>query len=231
MSAIVLSAVTKARGQGARRVPALRGVSLRVEPGEVVLLEGPSGSGKTTLLAIAGGLLHPDGGTVHVAGRALGDLDAGALRAHRARSIGFVLQRPCLLEELGVRDNVLLAASLAGIEPRRARRETEALLVALGIAALADRRPAELSGGQEQRAAVARALVHRPAVLLADEPTASLDGASGAAVGRLLVELAAERGTAVVVATHDARLAGLAPRRLHLEDGRLSEGATARRSA
>jgi putative ABC transport system ATP-binding protein len=223
MSAIHLQGIAKARGEGARRVSALSDVTLRVEAGEVVLLEGPSGSGKTTLLAIAGGLLAPDAGTVSIAGRALGDLDAAGLRRHRARTVGFVLQRPCLLAELGVRDNVLLAASLAGVPPERARRETQALLEALGIGALAERRPAELSGGQEQRAAVARALVHRPAVLLADEPTASLDGASGAAVGRLLVELAAERGTAVLVATHDARLRSLAPTRLHLEDGRLAE--------
>jgi len=225
VSALVLRDVTRARGRGPQRTLALRGVSLSVEAGEVVLVEGPSGSGKTTLLAVSGGLLTPDAGAVAVADRELGTLDDDARRRLRARSVGFVFQRPCLLERLTVRDNVRLAAAVAEVEPGEAARETDRLLARLGLGSLAGRRPAELSGGEEQRVAVARALVHRPRLVLADEPTACLDGVSGRAVAEALTALASERGAAVLVATHDPRLSPFGTRRLALRDGELCESA------
>jgi ABC-type lipoprotein export system ATPase subunit len=217
--------VSRSRGHGRQSVQALRAVSLSVDAGEVVLVEGPSGSGKTTLLAVAGGLLTAEAGAVGVVGRDLATLDAVQRRRLRARSLGFVFQRPSLLERLSARDNVRLAAALAGMRPSEADRETDALLERLGLAGLGGRRPSELSGGEEQRVAVARALVHRPALVLADEPTACLDGASGGAVAGALAGLARERGAAVLVATHDPRLAPFATRRLSLLDGALGAAA------
>jgi putative ABC transport system ATP-binding protein len=225
VSALVLESVVKSRGCGRQAAPALRGVSLAVEPGELVLLEGPSGAGKTTLLALAGGLLTPDEGRVRVAGQDLSGLGSAGRARLRARLVGVVFQRASLLERLSVLDNVRLCAALAGLDPRAAEQETRGLLERLGIGALAERRPSQLSGGEEQRAAVARSLVHRPALVLADEPTACLDGASGRGVAEALATLARERGAAVLVATHDARLAPFATRRVLLCDGRVVEPA------
>jgi len=225
MSVLVLHDVVRTRGRGPQSTLALRGVSLSVDAGEIVLVEGPSGSGKTTLLAVAGGLLAPDRGTVGILGGDLGALDAAARRRLRARSVGFLFQRASLLERLSVRDNVRLAAALAGLPPAEGAREADALIDRLGLAGRAPRRPSELSGGEEQRAAVARALVHRPALVLADEPTACLDGASGRAVAEALAALARERGAAVLVATHDPRLAPFGTRRLSLLDGELRAAA------
>jgi putative ABC transport system ATP-binding protein len=228
VSALVLQSVSKARGRRRHAAPAVCGVCLAVEPGELVLLEGPSGAGKTTLLALAGGLLTPDEGRVEVAGCDLASLSSDARRRLRARVIGFVFQRPNLIERLSVLDNVRIAAGLAGVEPREAERQACLLLERLGIASLAGRRPSEISGGEEQRASVARALVHRPTLVLADEPTACLDGVSGRGVAEALASLARERGAAVLVATHDARLAPFATRRVSLCDGRLGAGALPR---
>jgi putative ABC transport system ATP-binding protein len=213
--------VWKRRGRGARAVEAVRGASLEVAAGELVLLEGPSGAGKTTLLLIAAGLLAPDRGEATLAGEALAPLGAAGRRALRARACGFVFQRANLLDRLTVRENVLLAAGLAGLPRPLARARAEALLARLGLAAVADRLPATLSGGEEQRVAVARALVHRPAVVLADEPTGELDAASGRAVATALAELAREEHVAVLVATHDARLRPFASRRAWMADGAL----------
>jgi len=221
MSALILDDVYKERGQGRRRVPALRGVSLEGHGGEVVLLEGPSGSGKTTLLAVAAGLLSVDRGAVFLAGASLSDLSPAGRRALRARAVGFVFQRANLLGRLTARENVLLAAATAGMGATEAADEADRLLAVLGVEAERDRYPDELSGGQEHRVAVARALVHRPRVVLADEPTSHLDSAAGRAVSRLLADLARERGAAVIVATHDARLHDIATRRVCIEDGRI----------
>ena len=214
MSCLVLEEVRKARGSGRRSVAVLQGISLSVDPGEFVLLEGPSGAGKTTLLAVAAGLLMPDAGRVTLAGRV-------PTRSLRCRAVGFVFQRPNLLPNLTARENVVLMGELAGMTTTAAGAEADGLLSQLDVAPLADRWPAELSGGEEQRVSVARALVHRPAIVLADEPTGSLDTASGQVVVQLLAELAPSRGGSVLVATHDTRLATFATRRLRIADGKL----------
>jgi ABC-type lipoprotein export system ATPase subunit len=221
MTALTLDEVTKTRGEGPHAVQALRDVSLTVAAGEIVLLEGPSGAGKTTLLAVAAGLLMPERGQALVDGVSLASLSPARRRRHRAQRIGFVFQRANLLAGLTVRENVLLAATLGGLGRAEASRETAALLGRLGIAPLADRAPRALSGGEEQRAAVARALAHHPALVLADEPTGSLDGVSGLAVAAALAETARIRGAAVLIATHDARLGPIATRHIRITDGQL----------
>ena len=223
---LVLKEISKTRGQGRHAVQALQRVSLSVAPGELVLLEGPSGSGKTTLLSVAAGLLLPDSGTVELAGGLLHQMSQAGRRAWRAHAVGFVFQRANLLDNLTVRDNVLVAAAVAGVPRSTANAEADRLLSALGIGELAGRMPAHLSGGEEHRAAVARALVHRPALLLADEPTGSLDWESGRAVAEAMATLAREQDVAVLVATHDLRLRPFASRILQLVDGALAPGAT-----
>lgn len=224
MTALVLEGVSKARGTGRQLVQALRDVSFSVSPGEFVLLEGPSGAGKTTLLAVAAGLLSADAGRVILADLAIGEVRPAARRKHRLRNVGFVFQRANLLGELTVRENVLLMASLAGIRREDARREVDALLEELGLSGLADRHSTQLSGGEEQRVALARALVHRPPVVLADEPTGNLDGASGRVVAESLANCARARGASVLVATHDSRLVPFATRRISIVDGRVDTG-------
>ena len=221
MTVLELVHVTKVRGAGAHAVTALDRVSLTIAEGEIVLLHGPSGSGKTTLLAMAAGLLRPDAGEVFLAGHSLARESDGNARRLRARRLGFVFQRANLLPQLSVRHNVLLQAALAAVCRDQAEAETDELLAALDIAHLAPRRPAELSRGEEQRVAVARALAHRPALVLADEPTANLDGASGGAVARQFARIALARRAAVLVATHDARLDDLGTRRVAMQDGRI----------
>ena len=218
---LALTDVSKTRGQGRHAVRALQQASLSVDLGEFVLLEGPSGSGKTTLLSVAAGLLLPDSGTVELAGGLLNQMSQAERRTWRAHAVGFVFQRANLLDNLTVRDNVLVAAAIAGVPRSVASAEADRLLSALGISNLADRTPAHLSGGEEHRAAVARALVHRPVVLLADEPTGSLDWASGRAVADAMATLAREQGVAVLVASHDPRLRPFASRIVRLVDGAL----------
>jgi putative ABC transport system ATP-binding protein len=221
MTVLLLEGVSKTRGTGAHATRALRDASLSVASGEVVLLEGASGAGKTTLLAVAAGLVTPDAGRVVLAGRSLADLSPAARRRHRARVVGFVFQRSNLLERLTAWENVLLMAQLAGRTAAEARGETEKVFAQLDIAHLAPRRPEELSGGEEQRVGVARALVHGPALVLADEPTGNLDGAAGRVVAEALAACSKLRGAAVLVATHDARLAPFATRKVPIVDGRL----------
>jgi putative ABC transport system ATP-binding protein len=224
MSVLTMVGVSKVRGEGRHAVQALVDASLAVEPGELVLLQGPSGSGKTTLLAVAAGLLTPDRGEVHLSGHRI-DLEPQRERRRlRAACLGFVFQRANLLSGLTARENVLLQATLAGLNTDVAQSATDELFAALGITSLGGRRSDALSGGEEQRVAVARALVHRPAMVLADEPTASLDGATGRAVAELLVSLARARGAAVLVAAHDPRLEPFADRRVAIADGRVVGG-------
>jgi len=227
MKPIVLHKIVQTRGRGPRRTLVLHDVSLDVDAGERVLVSGPSGSGKTTLLGVAAGLLTPQSGDAVLAGHRLGGLSPSERSALRARHVGFVFQRANLLEGLTVLDNIVLAGRLAGIVGKESRRRALELLERLGIDQRARRFPRELSGGEEQRVAVARAVVHRPCVVLADEPTGSLDPAAGEAVALELTALARAQGSAIVIATHDTRLESVASRRVQLLGGRVVDAAPA----
>lgn len=202
-------------------VEALRGVSLTVEAGEVVAVEGPSGSGKSTLLHLLAGLDQPDAGAVHVGSAELGTMSEAERTAYRRRHIGIVLQRPDLLPTLDALDNVAVPAILDGHPPRTARARARIHLDAVGLAHRGAHRPGELSGGEQQRLCLARALVNDPAVVLADEPTATLDSNGTDDLLDLLRDLAAS-GRGVLLATHDPRAAARAHRSLRLVDGAIT---------
>ncbi len=204
-----------------QRVLALRGVDLRVEEGEFLVLSGPSGSGKTTLLNLLGGLDRPTRGEVWVAGEPLHRLPERARCRLRSSTVGYIFQAFNLLPVLTAYENVEYPLLLLGMRPRERRRRVREVLERVGLAELADRRPEELSAGQCQRVAIARALVTRPKLVLADEPTAHLDSETGRQVLLLMRALTREDSTAYVVATHDPRVEGEADRVLHLRDGTL----------
>ncbi|MEV6490337.1 ABC transporter ATP-binding protein [Actinoplanes sp. NPDC051633] len=215
---ITLRGVTRRYDEGP---PALRDVSLTVEAGEAVAVLGPSGSGKSTLLNLIAGLDRPSDGTVTVAGTRMETLGEAASARFRRAHVGLVFQFFNLLDDLTVLDNVLLPAQLAGAPGRAAREHAARLLDSLGIARHAGAYPGRLSGGERQRVAVARALINRPALLLADEPTGALDTASGEDVRHLLNDLHAE-GQTIVLVTHDVRLAeACATRTIGMRDGRI----------
>ena len=224
---VAMRGVAHAYGAGALRRQVLAGIDLEIGAGEIVVLTGPSGSGKTTLLTLAGALRSLQEGSLRVLGREL----AGAGAADRAavrRGIGYVFQAHNLLDALSARENVLLALELhprMGAAERGAR--ADAMLAAVGLADHAAARPARLSGGQRQRVALARALAAGPRLVLADEPTASLDAENGRAVALLLERLARDQGLAVLLVTHDHRILDVADRVVHLEDGRLVASAMA----
>ena len=202
----------------------LRGVSLSAAPGEVVAVVGPSGSGKTTLLAIAGGLLRPSAGAVRLGERDLATAPERLRARLRAGAIGFVFQGSNLAPFLTASQLLALNARLAGRPAGEAAADVAALLRAVDLEHRAGARPGTLSGGERQRLAVAAALAKRPAVLLADEPTAALDSERGRQVMELIRALAHERGAAVLLSTHDERLLDLADCVLRLRDGRLAAG-------
>ncbi len=214
-----LSAVYKRYGE----TVALDGVDLTVRQGESVAVMGPSGSGKSTLLNLVAGLDRPTSGTVTVHGEELSALGEGALARYRRRRIGMVFQFFHLLDDLPVLDNVMLSARLVGTPHKQARARALGLLEELGIAARKDAYPSQLSGGERQRAGVARALMNRPALLLADEPTGALDSRTGEQVMDLLLDLN-QIGQTLLIVTHDQRLAErCASRVINFEDGKVSE--------
>jgi putative ABC transport system ATP-binding protein len=200
---------------------------LRLDPGEVTLIVGPSGSGKTTLLMIAGAMLTATTGRVSLQGIALRDQNARELAQLRLMRIGFVFQSFNLFPALSALDNVALPAALAGVPRRERRRRAVDLLQGLGLGERMTHIPEELSAGEKQRVAMARALVNDPPLLLADEPTANLDSTSGRTVLAILREIASREGRGVLVVTHDVRLIDSGDRVLELVDGRLSESLAA----
>jgi len=206
---------------GESLVEALRGVDLEIARGELVAVAGPSGSGKSTLLHLLGGLDEPDQGRVLVDGvdlAALGDRERTLLRRRR---LGFVFQTFNLVPVLSALENVEYPLLLDGRPAAERRRRAAEALAAVGLAARLDHRPDQLSGGERQRVAIARAVVHEPLALVADEPTGNLDSATAGEILDLLEGLCRERGTTVVVATHDPALVARAPRRIALHDGRI----------
>ena len=212
------------RTQGAL-VHALRGVSFAVQPGEFVSIVGPSGSGKSTLLHLLGALDRPTSGSLRFSGRDVADLDDAELARLRNAEIGFVFQQFQLLSRTSALANVMLPLVYRGI-PKAERRERAAeALTSVGLAHRLTHRPAQLSGGEQQRVAVARALVTEPRLLLADEPTGNLDTATGVQIMSLLRELNAARGVALVVITHDPEISDQAPRQIRIRDGLLERAA------
>lgn len=199
----------------------LRGVDIAVGPGEIVAVMGPSGSGKSSLLHVIAGLLKPSAGVVELDGQRIDHLGEKQKSAIRLRQLGFVFQSGDLVPELTLVENVELPLRLTGVAPRAARTAALDMMEKLGILTEADRKTNAVSGGQAQRAAVARALVHKPAVVLADEPTGALDSMAGELVLESFVDVAVQSGTAVVLVTHDLKVASYAQRDIQLQDGQI----------
>ncbi|GAA2697769.1 ABC transporter ATP-binding protein [Actinoplanes palleronii] len=209
---------------------ALGGVSMRIRAGEAVAVTGPSGCGKSTLLNMIAGLDRPTAGTVTVRGEDLGRLTETGLALFRRRHLGMIFQFFNLLDDLPALDNVALAGQLTGASARQSRIRALELLGELGVAARRDSYPAALSGGERQRVAVARALMNRPALLLADEPTGALDSRSGEDVMQMLLDLN-HSGQTLLIVTHDPRLAARCGRIVEMTDGRVSRERTPERAA
>ena len=208
-------------GEEGRRIHVLRGLALTVSGGETLSIVGPSGSGKSTLLHLLGGLDRPTAGTVRLGGRDLSGLDDRGLAAMRNRHVGFVFQFHHLLRDFSAAENVMMPRLVAGEGREEARRRASRLLDQVGLGGRLAHRPAELSGGEQQRVAVARALVNEPPLLLADEPSGNLDVDTSERLHDLLFTMVDEHGSALVLVTHNRDLAGRAGRRLRLSDGRL----------
>ena len=227
--AIALTGINLALGRGAARVHILKDIDLHIGHGEAVGLVGPSGSGKSTLLMVMAGLERPDSGSVVVAGQDFGRLDEDALARFRGRNVGIVFQSFHLIPTMTALENVAVPLELAGHDDAFARAAHE--LDAVGLSDRVDHYPAELSGGEQQRVALARALAPNPAILVADEPTGNLDEATGRQVVDLMFAGHRERGTTLVLVTHDAALAQRCGRVVRLRSGRVEEPARTRISA
>ena len=210
-------------------VHALRRVDFAIDRGDFVSLAGPSGSGKSTLLNLVGGLDRPDAGAIEVDGVALNDLSESQLADLRLAKIGFVFQAYNLIPVLSAQENVAFIMQLQGIPPAERGRRAQETLASLGMEGLANRRPGELSGGEQQRVAIARALATDPVLLLADEPSANLDSATTEELLKLLRRLNEERGLSILTATHDPLVMGYAKRQVNLRDGAIVGDSAAQR--
>ena len=218
---IRIEGLKKRYGSGDTAVDALKNVDMQVAPGEVVGLIGPSGSGKTTLLKCLGAIIEPTAGRMTLGGEVIydGDWKVGDLRALRRDKIGFIFQAPYLIPFLDVTDNVALLPMLAGKSNADSRQRATELLQALDVVHRAKAMPSQISGGEQQRVAIARGLVNRPPVILADEPTAPLDSERALAVIRILNQMARQYETAIIVVTHDEKIIPTFKRIYHIRDG------------
>ena len=214
---IEIKGVTKSFGS----LQVLKGIDLCIEKGEIVSIVGPSGAGKTTLLQILGTLDKPDNGSVVVDGIETSTLSTNKLSEFRNTHLGFVFQFHQLLPEFTAIENIMIPAYIAGMKPKEARSRAEELLAFMGLSDRATHKPNELSGGEKQRVAVARALMNNPAVILADEPSGSLDSKNKEELHKLFFELRDKFGQTFVIVTHDETLATLTDRTIHLKDGRI----------
>lgn len=221
-AALELRGVRRVFKQAGTELRVLNGVDLALHRGEVVALVGPSGAGKSTLLHIAGLLERPDDGAVLIGGKDCGNLSEERRTLLRRSDIGFVYQFHHLLPEFSALENVMLPQMIAGIARHRARGKAAELLDRVGLGARAGHRPAQLSGGEQQRVAIVRALANDPEILLGDEPTGNLDHATGDNVMNTLLDLVRRTGLAALIATHNRELAGRLDRIVGLEDGRLT---------
>jgi len=221
---VMLDQVRKAYGAGEAEQVVLEGVSLSIERGELVAITGPSGCGKTTLLNIIGALDRADGGTVRSCGLDLTGAGRKQLTQYRARSIGLVFQFYNLLPTLTALENVKAGLAVAGFGRRDADERASRMLAGVGLAEAAGKFPAQMSGGEQQRVAIARGLAKDPALVLADEPTGNLDEDAGARVMELLRGLNKDTGVTVVLVTHDPAVSAVADRTVHLEHGRILAG-------
>ena len=214
---IEIKGVTKSFGS----LQVLKGIDLCIEKGEIVSIVGPSGAGKTTLLQILGTLDKPDSGSVVVDGIETSTLSTNKLSEFRNKHLGFVFQFHQLLPEFTAIENIMIPAYIAGMKPKEARIRAEELLEFMGLSNRANHKPNELSGGEKQRVAVARALMNNPAVILADEPSGSLDSKNKEELHKLFFDLRDKFGQTFVIVTHDETLATLTDRTIHLKDGRI----------
>ena len=218
---LIAENVVKELGKGAGKVMALKGVSMTLVPGELTLLMGPSGSGKTTLLSILGCILTPTSGTITIAGQSSAGMKPEALAQLRRRHIGFIFQSYNLFPTLNALENVRIALDVLGQKGYPAAARAEEVLREVGLGNRLQNYPGNLSGGEQQRVAVARAIAASPSVVLADEPTAALDSVNGHAVMALLARIAREQNRCVLAVTHDPRTLGYADRVVRIEDGRI----------
>jgi len=221
MSAVRCVDLCKTYRQGDQDIKALDHVSIEIDKGEFVCLSAPSGGGKTSLLNAIGGLDTPDSGEVHIGGERIDNLGKGELADLRLQQIGFVFQAYNLIPVLTARENVEFVMQVQGVPSNERKHKSNAILKEVGLHGLEDRRPAAMSGGQQQRVAVARAVASRPALVLADEPTANLDSKTADGLMELFKQLNLNHGTTFVIATHDQRVMTYAGRLIRLLDGRI----------
>ncbi|MBF0248339.1 MAG: ABC transporter ATP-binding protein [Alphaproteobacteria bacterium] len=216
-----LENITRDFGTGHTALHVLRGAELKIRRGEIIALVGPSGAGKSTLLHIAGLLEKPDGGEIHICGEACSKLGDDRRTEIRRKHLGFVYQYHHLLPEFSAQENIFIPQIIAGLDKKTANQRSAQLLDMLGLAARADHRPAQLSGGEQQRVAIGRALANAPDLLLADEPTGNLDPATAEAVFNMLLSLTRQTGLTALIATHNPELAGRMDRIVRIADGHL----------